>query len=91
MCKIGNRTRSLVNGELFPDDRIATTCVLMVWGAYIEAAASMGHTAWLLLRNPEAAAKVRGEEGWGWERLCFSRSSVAAESESYFHDAPYMQ
>jgi hypothetical protein len=41
------------NGELFTDERVATTCVLMVWGAYIEAAASMGHTAWLLLRNPE--------------------------------------
>ena len=49
------------DGELFTDDRIATTCVLMVWGAYIEAAASMGHTAWLLLRNPEAASKVREE------------------------------
>jgi len=49
------------NGELFTDERIATTCVLMVWGAYIEAAASMGHTAWLLMRNPEAAVKVREE------------------------------
>jgi len=49
------------NGVLFTDDRIATTCVLMVWGAYIEAAASMGHTAWCLLRNPEAAVKVREE------------------------------
>jgi cytochrome P450 len=49
------------NDELFPDDRVATTVVLMVWGAYIEAAASMGHCAWLLMRNPDAAAKVRAE------------------------------
>ena len=49
------------NGELFTDERVATTCVLMVWGAYIEAAASMGHTAWLLMRNPAAAERVRKE------------------------------
>ena len=30
-------------------------------GAFIEAAASMGHTTWLLMRNPEKAKKVRAE------------------------------
>jgi cytochrome P450 len=49
------------NGELFTDERVATTCVLMIWGAFIEAAASMGHTMWLLMRNPEKAKKVRAE------------------------------
>ena len=49
------------NGDLFSDERIATTCVLMIWGAYIEAAASMGHTMWCLMRHPEAAEKVRAE------------------------------
>ena len=48
-------------GEVFTDERIATTCVLMIWGAYIEAAASMGHTLWCLMRHPEAAEKVRAE------------------------------
>ena len=33
----------------------------MIWGAFIEAAASMGHTMWLLMRNPEKAKKVRAE------------------------------
>ena len=49
------------NGDVFSDERIATTCVLMIWGAYIEAAASMGHTMWCLMRHPEAAEKVRAE------------------------------
>jgi cytochrome P450 len=48
-------------GKLFSDKRVATTCVLMIWGAYIEAAASMGHTLWCLMRHPEAAEKVRAE------------------------------
>ena len=49
------------HGELFSDERIATTAVLMVWGAYIEAAASMGHTLWCLMRHPAAMEKARSE------------------------------
>lgn len=49
------------HGEPFSDERIATTAVLMVWGAYIEAAASMGHTLWCLMRHPAAMEKARLE------------------------------
>ena len=49
------------NGDLFTDERVAVTTILMIWGAFIEAAASMGHTTWLLMRNPEKAKKVRAE------------------------------
>ena len=49
------------NGEPFPDDRVATTAVLMIWGAYIEAAANMGHVLWTLMRHPEAFAETKKE------------------------------
>ena len=49
------------NGDLFPDDRVAVTVVLMVWGAYIESAAQMGHCIRMLMLHPEAAARVREE------------------------------
>jgi len=51
------------NGARFPDDRIATTAVLMVWGSYIEAAALMGHALVLLgdAKNAHALAEVRSE------------------------------
>ena len=49
------------NGDLFTDERVAVTTILMIWGAFIEAAASMGHTTWLLMRNPDKAKKVRAE------------------------------
>lgn len=48
-------------GALFPDDRVATTAVLMIWGAYIEAAANMGHVLWTLMRHPNALAETKKE------------------------------
>ena len=53
-------------GELFSDDRIATTCVLMVWGSYIEAAALMGHACVLLGEHDDARKAVLRE----FERVC---------------------
>ena len=46
----------------------------MIWGAFIEAAASMGHTTWLLMRNPDKAKKVRTEC-----RSSFSREELDSE------------
>ena len=48
-------------GDLFSDERVATTAILMIWGAYIEAAANMGHVLWTLMRHPEALAETRRE------------------------------
>jgi len=48
-------------GQPFDDGRIATTCVLMVWGSYIEAAALMGHSL-LLLGDDEDARRAVLEE-----------------------------
>jgi len=45
----------------FTDERIATTVVLMIWGAYIEAAANMGHALWTLMRNPEKLETLKKE------------------------------
>jgi cytochrome P450 len=45
----------------FTDERIATTVVLMIWGAYIEAAANMGHALWTLIRNPEKLETLKKE------------------------------
>ena len=53
-------------GELFSDGRIATTCVLMVWGSYIEAAALMGHACVLLGEHDDARKAVLRE----FERVC---------------------
>ena len=52
--------------EVFSDDRIATTCVLMVWGSYIEAAALMGHACVLLGEHDDARRAVLRE----FERVC---------------------
>lgn len=51
------------NGVLFPDDRIATTALLMVWGSYIEAAALMGHAFVLIgdMKNKRALDEIRHE------------------------------
>ena len=49
------------NGETFSDERIATTCVLMVWGAYIEAAALMGHAFTLLGEHADTRRAVAHE------------------------------
>ena len=48
-------------GVSFTDERIATTCVLMIWGAYIEAAANMGHCLWTLMRNRDKLEVMRKE------------------------------
>jgi cytochrome P450 len=48
-------------GQPFDDERIATTCVLMVWGSYIEAAALMGHSLLLLGDDDDARRAVLDE------------------------------
>ena len=67
------------NGEPFPDDRVATTAVLMIWGAYIEAAANMGHVLWTLMRHPEALAETRKET-----RGAFKSADVKTADPSAF-------
>jgi len=50
-------------GEIFSDERIATTIVLMVWGSYIEAAALIGHSIRILgeKRNADVLKKAKEE------------------------------
>ena len=67
------------NGEPFPDDRVATTAVLMIWGAYIEAAANMGHVLWTLMRHPEAFAETKKET-----RRAFTSADVKSADPSAF-------
>ena len=67
------------NGEPFPDDRVATTAVLMIWGAYIEAAANMGHVLWTLMRHPEAFAETKKET-----RRAFTSADVKTADPSAF-------
>lgn len=67
------------NGDLFPDDRVATTAVLMIWGAYIEAAANMGHCLWTLMRHPEALAETKKET-----RRAFTSADVKSADPSAF-------
>ena len=67
------------NGEPFPDDRVATTAVLMIWGAYIEAAANMGHVLWTLMRHPEALAETKKET-----RRAFTSADVKSADPSAF-------
>ena len=67
------------NGEPFPDDRVATTAVLMIWGAYIEAAANMGHVLWTLMRHPEAFAETKKET-----RRAFTSAEVKSADPSAF-------
>ena len=67
------------NGDLFPDDRVATTAVLMIWGAYIEAAANMGHVLWTLMRHPEALAETKKET-----RRAFTSADVKSADPSAF-------
>ena len=67
------------NGEPFPDDRVATTAVLMIWGAYIEAAANMGHVLWTLMRHPEALAETKKET-----RSAFKSAEVKTADPSAF-------
>ena len=66
-------------GEPFPDDRVATTAVLMIWGAYIEAAANMGHVLWTLMRHPEAFAETKRET-----RAAFSSADLKSADPSAF-------
>jgi len=67
------------NGDLFPDDRVATTAVLMIWGAYIEAAANMGHCLWTLMRHPEALAETKKET-----RRAFTSADVKSADPTAF-------
>ena len=67
------------NGDLFPDDRVATTAVLMIWGAYIEAAANMGHCLWTLMRHPEALAETKKET-----RRAFTSADVKSADQRAF-------
>ena len=67
-------------GELFPDDRVATTAVLMIWGAYIEAAANMGHALWTLMRHPTSLAETKKET-----RAAFTSAALKTADPESFH------
>ena len=51
----------------------------MIWGAYIEAAANMGHVLWTLMRHPEALAETRKET-----RGAFTSADVKTADPSAF-------
>ena len=75
------------NGEPFPDDRVATTAVLMIWGAYIEAAANMGHVLWTLMRHPEALAETKKSARRVYKRRREDGGSERVFARSMFREA----